>query len=180
MDNSARPGLKMVLTLVILTCFTWTSSHTYAQDVQVSGRQLQVDGSRYVIKGVCYHPVPKNHDARNFSTLTQDLSLMLEAGVNTIRVYAPIDDPDVLDEIAANGIKVIMGFGYNQDGNYDILSGSYLDYIRKYKDHGAILLWELGNEYNYHPEWFDGDLKNWYASLNEAAKAIHVEDPPVQ
>jgi len=38
------------------------------------------------------------------------------------------------------------------------------------------LLWELGNEYNYHPEWFEGDLKNWYSALDNAAALIHQND----
>ena len=48
---------------------------------------------------------------------------------------------------------------------------------KKYKSHKAILIWELGNEYNYHPEWFDGDIKNWYTALNTATHLIHLEDP---
>ena len=35
----------------------------------------------------------------------------------------------------------------------------------------------VGNEYNYHPEWFDGDLKNWYVDMNNAAELIHENDP---
>ncbi len=35
---------------------------------------------------------------------------------------------------------------------------------------------ELGNEYNYHPEWFEGDMNNWYSSLNQAATDIHRVD----
>jgi hypothetical protein len=89
----------------------------------------------------------------------------------------PIEEVSVLDKIADAGIKVITSFGYNQGGKNDILSGSYLDYINKFKNHKSILLWELGNEYNYHPEWFDGDIKNWYVSLQNAADAIHQNDP---
>ena len=89
----------------------------------------------------------------------------------------PIDDKDVLDKIEAAGIKLVLGFGYNQDGKFDILSGTLVDYVNTYKDHGAILMWELGNEYNYHPEWFDGDIKNWYNAMNNAAKLLHETDP---
>jgi hypothetical protein len=144
--------------------------------VTVSERKILVNNQPYLIKGVCYHPVPKGSDQRSFEKLTQDLALMVEAGINTIRVYSPIDDKAVLDEIAAAGIKVIMGFGYNQEGNFDILSGSFINYINTYKNHNAILLWELGNEYNYHPEWFNGDIKNWYSALNNAADLIHQTD----
>jgi hypothetical protein len=82
-----------------------------------------------------------------------------------------------LDKIEASGLKVIIGFGYNQGGNFDILSGSFIDYVNQYKNHNAILFWELGNEYNYHPEWFDGDIKNWYNAMNKAAQLIHESDP---
>lgn len=89
--------------------------------VSVSGRQLMVNDKFYLIKGICYHPVPKGSAKREFGTLTQDLKLMVEAGINTIRVYAPIEDKHVLDEIENAGLKVIIGFGYNQDGKNDIL-----------------------------------------------------------
>ena len=148
-----------------------------ANKITISERQILVNGNPYLIKGICYHPVPKGSLSRDFGNLTQDLNLMVEAGINTIRAYAPIDDVAVLDEICAAGIKLIIGFGYNQDGNFDILSGTFIDYINKYKNHDAILLWELGNEYNYHPEWFEGDLKNWYQLLNNASELIHKNDP---
>jgi hypothetical protein len=166
---------KIALFLFVGTLI-WCGSPFTNQSVEISGRQIMVDGNPYVIKGICYHPVPKNSDVRSFGNLTQDLALMVEAGINTIRVYGPIDDEAVLDEIHAAGIKVIIGFGYNQGGNFDILSGTFIDYVNKYKTHEAILLWELGNEYNYHPEWFEGDIKNWYTAMNNAAKIIHEND----
>ncbi len=107
------------------------------------------------MKGVCYHPVAKGDTMRSFDRIDEDLALMVEAGMNTIRTYAPIEEVEVLDKIAEKGMKVVVGFGYNQNGFYDLLSGSYLEYVERFKDHEAILMWELGNEYNYHPEWFE-------------------------
>jgi exo-beta-1,3-glucanase (GH17 family) len=144
--------------------------------VTVSERKILVNNEPYLIKGICYHPVPKGSYQRSFNNLSEDLALMVEAGINTIRVYSPINDIAVLDEINAAGLKVIIGFGYNQNGNFDILSGTFIDYINTFKNHNAILFWELGNEYNYHPEWFDGDIKNWYTALNSAADLIHHND----
>jgi len=154
----------------------------YFGTIDVMDRQIKIvhqkkgEVENYFIKGICYHPVPKGSDQRDFSNLTTDLALMLEAGINTIRVYQPIDDEAVLNEIDAAGIKLIIGFGYNQEGNYDILSGSFIDYVKTYKNHNAILFWELGNEYNYHPEWFEGDIQNWYLALNNAAGLLHSID----
>jgi hypothetical protein len=140
--------------------------------VSISRREIMVNDSQYIIRGVCYNPVPKGSSRRNFSRLTEDLALMVEAGINTIRVYSPINDKVVLDEIHAAGLKVIIGIGSGE-----IKSGSFIDYVNTYKDHGAILFWELGNECNYHPEWFDGDVQNWYTAMNKAARKIHSIDP---
>ena len=144
--------------------------------ISIEKRNLIVNSNNYFIKGVCYHPVKIGNENRSFENIDQDLELMIEAGINTIRVYSPIDDIKILDKINKAGIKIILGFGYNQDGYFDILSGSFIDYVKKYKDHNAILIWELGNEYNYHPEWFDNDINNWYESLNEAAYKIKEID----
>lgn len=146
-------------------------------DVTIAYRTILVDNEPYIIKGICYHPVPKGSpNKRSWTTLTQDLELMTEAGINTIRLYAPIDDIAVLDEINRAGLKVIIGFGYNQGGIFDIESGTFINYVNKYKNHSAILMWELGNEYNYHPEWFADDIKNWYNAMNVAAGLIHTSD----
>lgn len=163
--------------VICVSLFIGASVKAQADVVSVSGRKIMVNNSEYIIKGICYNPVPKGSEQRSWTTLTGDLALMTEAGINTIRVYSPIDDEDVLDEIAAAGIKIVMGFGYNMNGYYDILSGSYLDYIKKYKNHKAILLWEFGNEYNYHPEWFNNDINNWYTALDDAALEAYYEDP---
>lgn len=165
------------LFLVICGILVSFSNVQGLKEVTVSGRNIVVDGQRYLIKGICYHPVPKGSDKRDFGNLDLDLKLMVEAGINTIRVYEPIREKKVLDRINRAGIKIIMGFGYDQGGVYDIKSGTYIDYVNQYKDHGAILMWELGNEYNYHAEWFEGDVKNWYSSLEKASVQIHKEDP---
>jgi hypothetical protein len=171
----------MFRTLLFVLSFTTLLScdtNFNGSDVTISNRTILVDNESYLIKGICYHPVPKGSpNIRSWETLTQDLELMTEAGINTIRFYAPVDDIKVLDEIDQAGLKVIIGFGYNQGGIFDIESGTFIDYVNKYKNHKAILMWELGNEYNYHPEWFGDDIKNWYNAMNDAAGLIHTTDP---
>ena len=169
--------IKQIGFILLTAIFALNINNVKADDVTTSGRQILVNGTPYVIKGICYNPVPKGSSSRSFSTLTEDLALMTEAGINTIRVYSPITYTSVLDQINAAGIKVITSFGYNQGGSYDILSGTFINYVNTYKDHDAILLWELGNEYNYHPEWFNNNIQNWYTALNNAAEVIHNNDP---
>ncbi len=168
-------GIKKILLCFILLA-QCGDAYRLKNSIEIVDRKLQVNGKPYLIKGICYHPVPKGSDKRSFTNLEHDLVLMKEAGINTIRVYEPIDDKQVLDNIIKFGIKVIVGFGYDQKGIYDIQSGSYLDYVEKYKNHDAILMWELGNEYNYHPEWFKGDIKNWYVAMDNAAISIKKID----
>ncbi len=162
----------------LICCFLLLSScgKQTVNLVHTQGRKILLNNAPYQIKGICYHPVPKGETERNFSSLEQDLKLMQEAGINTIRVYAPIDNRTVLDKIYNAGIKIIMGFGYNQAGVYDIASGTIIDYIKQFKNHPALLFWELGNEYNYQPEWFEGDLNNWYAALESSAQKIKTLD----
>ena len=161
--------------LVYLLLFSF-NLNAQTKLVRTEGSKLFLNESSYLIKGICYHPVPKGKEKRSFETLEQDIALMLEAGINTIRVYEPVDDSAILDQLNAAGIQLIVGFGYNQNGVYDIASGTVLDYVKKYKDHPAILFWELGNEYNYHPEWFGGDITSWYKALNSTAAAIQALD----
>ena len=169
--------MKNYIHLVLLTfLFISCNSETKTDVVSVSKNKILVNNTPYFIKGICYHPVPKGSNKRSFKSIDQDLKLMQEAGINTIRVYEPIADVTVLNKLEKAEIKVIIGFGYKQDGINDLYSGSYLDYIEKFKNHKAILMWELGNEYNYHPEWFDGDILNWYNVMDKAAVAIHKID----
>lgn len=160
----------------LLSCGSTSKFEEESEEVKTSERTILVNDVPYTIKGICYHPVQKGKMTRSFENLTEDLALMVEAGINTLRVYAPIIEKSVLDEIDEAGLKVIIGFGYNQSGNYDILSGTCIDYVNKFKNHRAILMWELGNEYNYHPEWFAGDISNWYNAMNQAAADIHKAD----
>ena len=146
-------------------------------EVKIQDNTMTVDGNPYYMKGICYHPVKIGNTKRSFGTLNEDLILMKEAGVNTIRVYEPIDDIAVLDKLSKAGIKVVISFGYNQKGRFDIFSGTFIDYVRKYKNHEAILMWELGNEYNYNSQWFGGDINNWYKAMELVSQMIQIEDP---
>ena len=163
--------------MTLLVGLTLSSCSEPRTGVWTDNGQLFTEEGPYFIQGVCYHPVPVGQETRSFESLTQDLTLMQELGVNTIRVYEPIASAEILDKIHGAGIAVIVGFGYNQGGVFDLQSGTYLDYVKQFKSHPAILCWELGNEYNYHPEWFDGSLDVWYETLKAASAAIQAEDP---
>lgn len=125
----------------------------------------------------------------------EGVKMMAKAGIRTVRTYYPPSE-DLLDAFAKYGIKVIVGFPHYDDRNHtsyysedkqpylgneliDISRGGYQVYIQRYKDHPAILMWELGNEYNYlfreHQEWLP--LEDWWQELKEATTEIHRIDP---
>jgi len=162
---------SFLLSLIIL------SINSYGIEVKIENNTMVVNGESFYMKGICYHPVKIGKTKRSFDNLDDDIILMKEAGINTIRVYEPIDDINVLDKLGNAGIKVVISFGYNQKGKFDIVSGTFINYVRKYKNHEAILMWELGNEYNYNPQWFGGDIKNWYTAMELVSQIIQIEDP---
>ena len=168
---------SVILALIGMIWFISSCSSPQESKVWVKEGRLHTPQGEHFIQGVCYHPVPVGQNKRSFESLTRDLTLMKDLGINTIRVYEPIASEAVLDEIHKAGIKVIVGFGYNQGSVYDLQSGTYLDYVERFKSHPAILLWELGNEYNFHPEWFGGSLDVWYQTLRESSAAIQASDP---
>ena len=135
------------------------------------------------IRGVTYSAVGKGDDRTdgiNWDTHIRDITLLKEMGANTIRTYYPITSTKFLDALAANGVKVIINFPSYDDrrgAGPDISRGGYKNYIQQFKNHPAILMWEFGNEYNYHPEWFNNDINNWYRMLEDAAGTAKRIDP---
>jgi hypothetical protein len=67
-----------------------------AIEVEIRNNKMIVDGKPFYMKGICYHPVKIGKTKRSFESLTEDLILIKEAGINTLRVYEPIDDIEVL------------------------------------------------------------------------------------
>jgi len=136
--------------------------------VTTSGRQLLVDGKPFIIKGVCYNPVPKgkfqplfnNPDAAGLKVLEQDFKLMNEAGINTIRTYSVIESTAVLDLLVKYNIFVIVPVlnVFNQS------DADVTRVVKLLKEHRSTLFWQVGNEWNFN---------NLYGGPNfEAAKAV--------
>lgn len=120
--------LKHTAVIFLMVSLFSRAATSKSGEVKVLGGQILVNGAQYTIKGACYHSVPKGKETGNFLDLTEDLDLMVEAGIDTLKVYEPIIKKSVLDEIDQAGLKVIIGFGYDQGGENDILSGSFINY----------------------------------------------------
>jgi len=158
------------------------------QPVTIRGTQLFRGGKPYVIRGVTLGFVPEgmtrmNAELNLHNAGEENIELMAEAGINTVRTYnAPTED--LLDAFAKHGIMVIVVFPNDDDrtvsNKVDIMHGNqpggHLWYVEKHRKHPAILMWEYGNEYNLHKEWFDGSVENWYKILKEASTEVKEID----
>lgn len=163
---------KNILDLIAVVIVTFSMSNAQAQTRKVTVDktgdqwQLLVDGNPYYIYGAGGE---------------KHLDILVDAGGNTIRTWGTDNAQEVLDEAHEKGIMVMMGlwvqherhgFDYNNEARVKSQLENFRKEIRKYKDHPALLMWAVGNEYelNYSNE------KVWKA-VNDIAKMVHEEDP---
>ena len=132
--------------------------------------QLIVNGSVYIVKGVCYNPISigSNHEYDWWSDKSKpwivDGKLMKGMGVNTVRLYQTHEDPEEVRQVIRDlynlyGIRTLLGdwLGFWEypcpfygDAKFqDKVKKKVLEMVNLYKDEPGILGWILGNENNY-------------------------------
>jgi len=141
--------------------------------VEIRGRQVLVGGRAIHLKGVCWNPAPRGARSADFRrAVDRDSELMAAAGINAVRTYGAITDREVLDKLHAKGIWVINSV-YNNGG------GSPRRVVRKVaavKDHPAILMWSVGNEWNYNGLYRKWSISRSMARVKEVARIIKSID----
>lgn len=169
------PGPGEEFTSIVYGSDTDTPDTT-DEGITISGRQILVDGVPFYIKGVCWNPVPKGseHPAGldYAGYVDQDAALMQAAGINTVRSYEAITDTTVLDKLYERGIYVINTV-YSWGGNDPSVVTSLVEAV---KDHPAILMWAIGNEWNYNGIYYGYDFDTSVSYLNQAAAYIKAAD----
>lgn len=143
---------------------------TYIKKLKNGHYQLMVNRKPYIVKGVCYNPIPigKNHEYDWWADPNKpwlvDAELMKAMGVNTIRLYQPHEHPAEVKTVIRDlyekyGIRTILGnwlgfweYPYPLYGDkkfQDKVKQDVIDMVLEYKDEPGILFWVLGNENNY-------------------------------
>ncbi|MFH1754057.1 MAG: glycoside hydrolase family 2 TIM barrel-domain containing protein [Candidatus Omnitrophota bacterium] len=119
----------------------------------------------------------RNEHSRYYLT---DIPLLSKMNVNTVRVYIDFGDDTraykkILDEFYRNGIMVIM-MAVSSRGDID--KKRYKMVVDACKDHPAILMWSLGNEWNldYNRYWGYKTVKAAAAATERVAKQIKNMD----
>jgi hypothetical protein len=146
--------------------------------IRVDGRNILIDGKPFQIRGVNWNPVPKGKthpDGLDYAGFAdQDIALMKAAGINAVRTYERLDNPEVLDKLQAAGIYVFSTvLGWWQDDPSVVT-----DRVNAVKDHPAILGWVLGNEWNYNHLYGNDSLSEDQTRdmINQAAALIKAAD----
>lgn len=115
--------------------------------VTVSGRSIVVDGAPMRLKGVCWHPVPKDStpsDGIRFAEYVDlDAPLMQAAGINVVRTFVPITDTRVLDKLLEHGIYVLMTVYFGHETIAEMQQ-----VVCSVKTHAAVIAWMVFNEIN--------------------------------
>jgi hypothetical protein len=169
-------GYKRLLLVACSCLFLFNSwgckpdSGVHIQKLKNNHYRLLVNGAPYIVKGVCYNPIPigNNHEYDWWSDQSKpwitDGKLMKEMGINTIRLYQANGDPEKVKQVIRDlynlyGIRTLLGdwLGFWEypcpfygDKNFqDKVSRQVLEMVRLYKDEPGILGWILGNENNY-------------------------------
>lgn len=119
------------------------------------GKFLEVDGRRFLLKGVAYGTFAPDGEGAQFPSaerVEQDFTAMAAAGINTVRTYTP-PTPVVLDAAHRHGLRVMVGLAWPQ--HIAFLDDRRLSRrirhdaaatVRGIAEHPAALLFALGNE----------------------------------
>ena len=145
-------------------------SKVYIKTLANGHYQLIVNKKPYIVKGVCYNPIPIgfNHAYDWWGDPNKpwlvDGKLMKEMGINTIRLYQGHEDSEEVRQVIADlyerfGIRTILGHWlgfweypcplYGDAQFHARIKNEVLEMVRLYKDEPGILMWILGNENNY-------------------------------
>lgn len=144
--------------------------------ITLDGTRLLVNGEPLHLRGVCWNPVPKGAghpeglDYRGFASI--DLPLMQAAGINAVRTYEPITDVAVLDQLAEAGIYLLNSIYPWGGSDVSVVT----ERVQATRDHPAVLMWVLGNEWNYNGLYVDLPHAQALARLNEAAALVRAAD----
>lgn len=111
------------------------------------------------------------------------LNSLADIGANTIRIYDSISET-ILDRAHQNNLAVIIDipipkytkeYNFYEDAENNLkLKDSIKTLVNKYKDHPALLFWNLGNELDYPLVLRKNSFIN---TFNELIDIIHSEDP---
>ena len=135
--------------------------------IEIKGGQLLVNGQPILIKGVDRHELdPDGGYVVSVERMIQDIKIMKQLNINAVRTSHYPDDPrwyDLCDEYGlyvtaeANVESHGMGYGEGTLAKRQDFEQMHLERneanVRALKNHPSIIVWGLGNEAGYGPNF---------------------------
>ncbi len=171
---------------VICGCSTFSSHKGSPNQVSIEGTKgawfLALNGRRFDIKGVGVGRRQSREGSVDFLKMAADL------GANTVRTWGVNQgDRTYLDQAHRYGLYVDAGVWLNPSRKgYDVsyrnknycakVRKQTLRYVKRFKDHPAVLLWNIGNETIY---WTESEQERiaFARFLETLIRDIHAVDP---
>jgi beta-galactosidase len=138
-----------------------TSRHRIGfRDVEITGRDLLVNGERVFIRGVNRHDFhPLTGRTVSYDDMRADLVLLKRFGFNAIRTAHYPNDPALYDLADELGFYVVDEADIeSHDHAHEIADdprylGAFVDRVARMvlrdKNHPSVIIWSLGNESDY-------------------------------
>jgi GT2 family glycosyltransferase len=122
---------------------------------QVAGKFFSAGGRKLYLKGVTYGPFAPNNGngtCGSRETVASDFRLMVQHGINTVRLYA-VPPRWLLDEAQACNLRVLIGLPWEQHVTFlddgptrRGIAGRVRAGVRACAGHPAVLGYAIGNE----------------------------------
>jgi GT2 family glycosyltransferase len=153
--------------------------------VSVRGKFLQVDGRKFLVRGVTYGPFRPDANGDYYKgreDVARDFAAIAAAGANTVRTYIspPLWLVDVAEE---HGLKVVVGVAWQQHVTFlddartrRAIADMVRATVRRCERHPAVLGYTLGNE-------IPSSIVRWYGPrkverfLRDLFEVAKAEDP---
>ena len=153
------------------------------ESASVSGFQLLVRRRRpdgtvgapepFDIKGISWSPHEKGanrptpHD--HLRAADRDLPLMKAANINVVKTYHALPRA-VMDKLQAQGMMAIVGVLSTANAEFESV-------VTELRDHPALLMWLVGNEWNLNRFYGTCEMEACYARVAEVVRRIKSLDP---
>jgi hypothetical protein len=174
-----------------------TTTEKPNSDYTVVGKNIKFNNTDFTIKGINYYPKNSAWDTFgvlfNKDTIANDFDIIKKAKLNSIRIFIQYDDfgkadiqPEklqrlktLLDLAETKNLKVIVTlFDFYSDYSLEswTLTSRHAEKITStFKDHKAILAWDIKNEPNL--DFENRDKKNVLNWLQQMISVVKEADP---
>ena len=153
------------------------------RQVEIIDQQVHVNGKPIMFQGVNRHDHDPDHGKLiSLESMIQDIVLMKQHNVNTVRTCHYPNDARFLDLCDQYGLYVIDEANIESHGVWDQLTKdpqwklAFMErgvrMVERDKNHASIILWSLGNESGHGPN--HAAMADWIHE-NDPTRPIHYE-----